>query len=182
MALIKSHKFVNSLPAQLEADAIYFVRKGVGYEQYVTNGSGTLVAYPANYLTTIKTVNGESLVGEGDLVIESGSGKLSATNPVIEGSITEDVYAISGTTPAIDPANGTIQTWALTGASTPTDSLSSGQSLTLMINDGTDYTITWPSVVWVGGSAPTLAPTGYTVIELWKVGSTLYGALVGSIA
>lgn len=130
----------------------------------------------------LKTVNGESLLGEGDLGIESGSGKLSAINPVITGSITEGVYAISGATPAIDPANGTIQTWALAGASTPTDALSSGQSLTLMIDDGAGYTITWPPIQWVGGTAPTLATAGYTVVELWKVGAVLYGALVGSVA
>lgn len=115
-------------------------------------------------------------------LFESLAGKLSSTDPVISGSITESVYALSGTAPALTPGNGTIQTWSLTGASTPTDSLSTGQSLTLMINDGTDYTITWPAVVWVGGTAPTLAATGYTVVELWKVGATLYGALVGSVA
>ena len=37
-------------------------------------------------------------------------------------------------------------------------------------------------VVWVGGSAPTLATTGYTVVELWKVGSTIYGAHTGDVA
>jgi hypothetical protein len=57
-----------------------------------------------------------------------------------------------------------------------------GQSMTLMINDGSAFTITWPSVTWVGGTAPTLATTGFTVIELWEVGSVLYGALVGNVA
>jgi hypothetical protein len=109
-------------------------------------------------------------------------GALSSTNPVITGSITEGVYAISGTTPALNPINGTIQTWTLTANSTPTDGLASGQFLTLMINDGTAYTITWPTMTWVGGTAPTLATSGYTVVELWKVGTTLYGALVGSVA
>lgn len=108
--------------------------------------------------------------------------KLDRVNPVIEGSITEGVFAITGTTPALEPDNGTIQTWTLTGNSSPTDALASGQSMTLMINDGADYTITWPSVVWVGGTAPVLSATGQTVIELWKVGTVLYGALVGSVA
>jgi hypothetical protein len=51
-----------------------------------------------------------------------------------------------------------------------------------MIDDGTASTITWPATTWVnnGGLAPTLAATGYTVIALWKVSTTLYGALVGS--
>ena len=50
-----------------------------------------------------------------------------------------------------------------------------------MIDDGSSYTITWPTITWVnnGGSAPTLATSGYTVIVVWKVSTTLYGALVG---
>jgi hypothetical protein len=100
---------------------------------------------------------------------------------------TEIVYTVTGTTPAISPANGGIQTWTLTGNSTPTaGTWAQGQSLTLMVNDTASvYTVVWTSlgVVWVGGSAPTLLPgAGYTVIELWKVGSTIYGALVGQVA
>lgn len=48
MADIKHHKFVASLPSTLEADSIYFVRVGSGYDQYVTNHSGQIVAYPMN--------------------------------------------------------------------------------------------------------------------------------------
>lgn len=48
MANIKHHKFVASLPSLLEADSIYFVRVGAGYDQYVTNHSGQIVAYPMN--------------------------------------------------------------------------------------------------------------------------------------
>jgi hypothetical protein len=97
------------------------------------------------------------------------------------GAIDETVYAISGTTPTLDPSNGTIQTHTLTGNTTYTDGLAEGESITLMIDDGTDYTITWPTMTWKtdGGVAPTLNTTGFTVIQLWKVGSTLYGARVG---
>jgi hypothetical protein len=103
------------------------------------------------------------------------------TAPTVTGTVIEDVYALSGTTPALEPANGSIQTWTLSGNSTPTDSLAAGEAITLMIDDGTAYTITWPTTTWVnnGGSAPTLATTGYTVVALWKVSTTLYGALVG---
>lgn len=104
------------------------------------------------------------------------------TDVAFTGSIEEEVFEISGTTPALDPANGTIQTWTLTANSTPTDSLSSGESITLMINDGFFRTITWPTMKWAGGSAPTLATSGYSVVELWKVGSTLYGASVGDMS
>jgi hypothetical protein len=102
------------------------------------------------------------------------------------GAIDETVYAVvDGAGVAISPANGTIQTWTLGASRTPTaGTWNAGESLTLMINDGTAYTVTWSTigVVWVGGSAPTLATSGFTVVELWKVGSTIYGALVGSVA
>lgn len=103
------------------------------------------------------------------------------SNPILTGAVVEDIFALTGTTPALEPANGTIQTWALTGNSTPTDSLVAGESILIMVDDGTAFTITWPSVTWInnGGVAPTLATTGYTVISLWKVSSVLYGALVG---
>lgn len=99
----------------------------------------------------------------------------------LNNNMVENVYAVTGTTPALDPANGTIQTWTLSGNSTPTDSFSAGESITLHIDDGTAYTITWPTITWVNnaGAAPTLATTGYTVVAVWKIGTTLYGALVG---
>ena len=105
----------------------------------------------------------------------------AAGNVTFFKGIIETVFALSGTTPALDPVNGTIQTWTLSGNSSPTDSLVAGESLTLMIDDGSAFTITWPSVTWKtnAGSAPTLNTTGFTVIVLWKVGSTLYGARVG---
>lgn len=48
MALVKHHKVVAALPSQLEANAIYYVRAGAGFNLYVTNSSGQIVAYPAN--------------------------------------------------------------------------------------------------------------------------------------
>lgn len=99
----------------------------------------------------------------------------------VTGAIDEAVHALSGTSVALDPGNGTIQTHTLTGATTYTDSFAEGESMTLMIDDGTAYAVTWPTMTWVNnaGAAPTLATTGYTVIALWKVSTTLYGALVG---
>jgi len=99
-------------------------------------------------------------------------------------SYTEGIFAVTGTTPALSPTNATIQTWTLSGNSTPTAGIwANGQSLTLMVDDGTAYTITWTSlaVTWKtnGGTAPTLNTTGYTVIQLWKVGGVIYGARVG---
>lgn len=48
MAALQTHKVVAQLPAVLEPNAIYFVRRSTGYDQFVTNGAGVVVAYPMN--------------------------------------------------------------------------------------------------------------------------------------
>jgi hypothetical protein len=93
---------------------------------------------------------------------------------------TETVYGLTGT--IIDPVNGGIQTIVLTAPTTFTESLTTGQSVVLMISGGVTNAITWPSpITWVtsaGNVAPTI--TDSATIVIWKVGSTLYGAYVGS--
>ena len=95
-----------------------------------------------------------------------------------EAGIEEQQYSLTGT--VIDPANGTIQYKTLSANTTFTESLSDGEFVTLMIDDGSAYTITWPTTTWIGGSAPTLITSGYNVIELWQVNGTLYGAFAGA--
>lgn len=103
------------------------------------------------------------------------------TGNITVDEVTETVHTLSGTSVALDPGNGSIQTHTLSGTTTYSDSFSNGQSILLMIDDGSANTVTWPTMTWTnnGGSAPTLATSGYTVISLWKAGGTLYGALVG---
>ena len=103
----------------------------------------------------------------------------------LDGGYTEKVFAITdGATVNLDPNNGSIQTWTLGAGRTPgQENWAAGQSITLMIDDGTANTITWTTLapVWEtnGGVAPTLATSGFTVIVLWKVATTIYGARVG---
>ena len=124
-----------------------------------------------------------SQLNSSDIITAGATQTLS--NKTITGT-KETVYTITdGAAFEIDPANGGIQTITLGASRTPAaTNFAAGQSVTLMINDGTAYTITWTTVnpTWVGGSAPTLATSGYTVIEFWKVGSTIYGAYVGAVA
>tara|TARA_R100000329_G_scaffold150723_1_gene144433 strand:- start:3948 stop:5123 length:1176 start_codon:yes stop_codon:yes gene_type:complete len=112
------------------------------------------------------------------------TGIATFTNDVIfSDSIVENVFAITdASTVALNPTNGTIQTWTLGGNRTATDNLSNGQSMLLMVADGSGYALTFPTTTWVGGSPPTLATSGFTVIEFWKVSSTLYAAHVGDVA
>jgi hypothetical protein len=162
--------------------------------------SGTLaVTYTAGYSipTTAKQSDWDTAYGWGNHAtsgyatitgVETLTNK-TLTSAVITGAVlndgyTEEVFAVTGTAPALSPANGSIQTWVLSGNSTPTaGTWASGQSMTLMVDDGSAYTINWASmsITWKtgGGTAPTLLTTGYTVIELVKVGSTIYGWLAG---
>ena len=90
----------------------------------------------------------------------------------------ETVYTLTGTT--IDPANGSIQVKTLGSATTFTEALSNGHSVTLHLIGGKSYVITWPTITWAGRITPTL--TGADVLTFWKVNATLYGAYLGSTA
>lgn len=124
---------------------------------------------------------------EANTVLFTGSGSIvlntspTISSQTINSGYTEQVFALSGATPAIVGTNGSIQTWTLPSNSTPTSSLTTGQSITLMITAGA-FTITWPSVTWKtgAGTAPTLQTSGVTAIQLWNVGGVLYGARVGN--
>lgn len=95
--------------------------------------------------------------------------------------VVETTFTITdGASVNLNPANGSIQVWTLGANRTPTaTNFLAGQGITLMVDDGAAYTITWSTigVTWLtsDGNAPTLKTTGYTPIVLWKVGSTIYG-------
>lgn len=157
----------------------------------VTNGVYTSASYadPA-WITSLSN----SKVGLSNVDNTSDATKNAATatltNKTVEKLIlnngyTEGVFAVTdGTTVNLDPNNGSIQTWTLGANRTPGQSnWASGQSITLLIDDGAAQTITWTAlaVVWKtdGGVAPTLQTSGVTAIVLWKVGTAVYGARVG---
>ena len=127
----------------------------------------------------------------------SGSAKLATTatgitatggtftgSVVFEDAINENVFAITdASSVALDPDNGIVQTWTLGANRTATDSLTTGQSMLLIVTaSSSNYTLTWPTIKWNGGSAPTLGGANATAIELFKVGSQLYGATIGDLS
>lgn len=147
--------------------------------QRTTLGLGTIATAAAPSGTVVGTTDTQTLTNK------------TLTDPLINGAVRETVYAITdGAAFEIDPGNGTIQTITLGASRTPKGTnFQAGESVTLMVNDGSAFTITWTDttfgtsgVSWVGGVAPTLATTGYSVIVLWKVGTQVYGSHLGDVA
>jgi hypothetical protein len=122
------------------------------------------------------------------------SGNITTTgtfvDPAITGAIKEDIFTITdGAAFEVDPGNGSIQLITLGASRTPkATNFVAGEAVTLMVDDGSAYTLTWSDATWGGsgvvwktnaGAAPTLNTTGYTVITFWKVATQVYGARVG---
>ena len=148
----------------------------------LTNATGLPISTGVSGLGTgVATALGTAVTGSGGAVLATDASLSGAT---LNDGYTEEVFDVTGTTPALSPTNGSIQTWTLTANSTPTaGTWAAGQSITMMIDDGTAYTIDWTSVAvtWKtdAGVAPTLNTTELTAISFWKVGTTIYGARVG---
>lgn len=175
-----SHWVAFQAPATVTANVTWTLpaTDGTNGQALSTNGSGTLSW--TNVGTGDVTLNGTQTLTNKTL-----------TDPAIIGTILEDVYTITdGAAFEVDPGNGSVQLITLTASRTPkATNMVAGEALTLMVDDGTAYTLTWTDstwgtggVKWTGGSAPTLATSGYTVIQFWKVGSQVYGAYVGDVA
>jgi len=150
------------------------------------DANGT-VLISANIGTTVQAYDADTAKLD---VVQTFTAVQTLTDPAIIGTILEDIYTITdGAAFEIDPGNGSIQLITLGASRTPkATNFAAGESVTLMVDDGSAYALTWTDatfggsgVVWKtgGGSAPTLNTTGYTVITLWKVGSQVYGARVG---
>lgn len=144
-----------------------------------TINSGEIVS------STISSTSIGSATISNSVIGSSTANGLILNSSVLNNGYTEEVYAIQDAAGvALTPTNGSIQTWVLGASRTPTQGTwDSGQSMTLMIDDGSAFTVTWSSVpvTWVGNAVPALATTGYTVLEFWKVNTVVYGTLVGYV-
>lgn len=167
---------------------------------YTKNASGSVVELGASGDVTLagtqtltnKTIAyaDNTLTGVAGVTATQTLTNKTLTDPAIIGTILEDIFTITdGAAFEIDPSNGSIQLITLGASRTPkATNFANGESVLLMVDDGSAYTLTWTDatfggsgVVWKtnAGAAPTLNTTGYTVIVLWEVAGQVYGARVG---
>jgi hypothetical protein len=160
---------------------------GTNGQALVTNGSGTLSfasvsSSPGGSNTQIQYNNSGAFGGVSALTWNGTT--LTATNPTVT-NYTETLYtANTGTAITVSLANGTVQQLTLTGNATITmPTAAAGKSFIIMLKqDGTgSRTVTWSTVVWPGGTAPTITSTAskQDIYSFFSDGTSWYGVTVG---
>lgn len=177
-ATIASQAAGATLVMDVKGAYVAFVHDGTNWDVYSLANSVPVI--PSGVLKGSGGAIAAAVAGT-DYVTPTGSETLTNKTFI---KYTETVYtlATSGSI-NLDPTNGSVQSCTAAGIITFVDALSTGQSVVLMLANGSSYTITWPTVTWVSSSgnvAPTLS-AGNTVV-FWKVGGTLYAAHVGKYA
>ena len=146
------------------------------------SGLGTNVA---TWLGTPTSANLISVVSD-----ETGSGVLvfnsapALTNPTVTNYVETPYSANSSTAITLALTNGTFQIITLTGNATITmPTATSGKSFILLLKqDGTgSRTVTWSTVKWSGGTAPTITSTAskQDIFSFFADGTNWYGVNVG---
>ena len=140
-------------------------------------GVGSTPAYGTSGQVLLST-GSTSAPTWGDL--PSGS---TLTNPTIT-NYTETTYsANSSTAITLNLTNGTIQNITLTGICTVTmPTAAAGKSFLMYVRTGSGgYTITWSTVKWSGGTAPTLTSTAsrLDIFSFFSDGTNWYGVVAG---
>jgi hypothetical protein len=146
------------------------------------SGLGTGVA---TFLATPSSANLITAVSD-----ETGSGVLvfnnapALTNPTVTNYVETPYSANSSTAITLALTNGTFQIITLTGSATITmPTATSGKSFILLLKqDGTgSRTVTWSTVKWPGGTAPTITATAskQDIYSFFADGTNWYGTTVG---
>ena len=152
---------------------------------YGGTGITSLGTGVATWLGTPTSANLISVVSD-----ETGSGVLvfnntpSLTNPTVTNYTETPFTANSGTAITIALTNGTVQIITLTGNATITmPTATSGKSFIMYLKqDATgSRTVTWSTVKWAGGTAPTITSTAsrQDILSFFADGTNWYGVVVG---
>lgn len=138
-------------------------------------GVATFLATPttANFLAA---VTGET--GTGAVVFGTSP---TLTTPVINGQTQGAAVAVSAM--AIDWSLGQVFTKTLAaGANTFTFSNQASGMVIVVRVTGAASTLTWPTVKWAGGVAPTQTASGIDVYTFVHDGTSIYGSVVQAMA
>ena len=128
-----------------------------------------------------------SQLNSADLVSTSATQTLTnktLTNPTVTNYTETPFTANSSTAITLDLANGTVQIITLTGNATITmPTATAGKSFILLLKqDGTgSRTVTWSTVKWAGGTAPTITGTAsrQDIFSFFADGTNWYGTTIG---
>jgi len=105
------------------------------------------------------------------------------TNPTVTNYVETPFTANSSTAITLALTNGTVQIITLTGNATITmPTATSGKSFIMLLKqDGTGgRTVTWSTVKWAGGTAPTITATAsrQDILSFFADGTNWYGVVV----
>jgi hypothetical protein len=162
-------------------------------------GLGTVAAGTLARTTVLKSSNAGSAVnfsaGTKDVFVTYPADKAvdtdisqtltnkTLTNPTVTNYVETPFTANSSTAITLALTNGTVQIITLTGNATITmPTAVSGKSFLLMLKqDGTgSRTVTWSTVKWPGGTAPTITATAskQDIYSFFSDGTNWYGATI----
>ena len=150
---------VKDLQAGLSGDTLAVAAGGTGAASFAAAGLATL--------TGTETLTNKTL-----------------TNPTVTNYVETPYSANSGTAITLALTNGTVQIITLTGNATITmPTATSGKSFIMYLKqDATgSRTVTWSTVKWAGGTAPTITSTAsrQDILSFFADGTNWYGVVVG---
>lgn len=140
-------------------------------------------AYAAN-LTSWASKTAPSGTAVGDTDTQTLTNK-TLTNPTVTNYVETPYSANSSTAITLALTNGTVQIITLTGNATITmPTATSGKSFIMYLKqDATgSRTVTWSTVKWAGGTAPTITSTAsrMDILSFFADGTNWYGVSVGA--
>ena len=167
---------LDSIDALFDAGPVLKVSKGGTGAATLTgilkgNGTSAFTAVTAPSGTIVGTTDTQTLSAK------------TLTNPTVTNYVETPYSANSSTAITLDLTNGTVQIITLTGNATITmPTATSGKSFVMMLKqDGTgSRTVTWSTVKWAGGTAPTITSTAsrLDLLSFFADGTNWYGAVI----
>lgn len=172
----KLNSDLDTIDALFDAGPVLKVSKGGSGAATLTgilkgNGTSAFTAVTAPSGTIVGTSDTQTLTNK------------TLTNPTVTNYVETPYSANSSTAITLDLTNGTVQIITLTGNATITmPTATSGKSFVMMLKqDGTgSRTVTWSTVKWAGGTAPTITSTAsrLDLLSFFADGTNWYGAVI----